>query len=129
VIFTDYATTGDGTLTGAMLLDVVHGTGHSLSLLAGVMQRFPQILRSVAVRDRAALEHDEHLAADISAIDAELAPDGRVLVRPSGTEPVVRVMVEAPSVERAELVADRLVAAVRHAGGAVGGPPEPDFDL
>jgi phosphoglucosamine mutase len=81
------------------------------------------------VRDRAALEHDEHLAADISAIDAELAPDGRVLVRPSGTEPVVRVMVEAPSVERAELVADRLVAAVRHAGGAVGGPPEPDFDL
>ena len=129
VIFTDYATTGDGTLTGAMLLDVVHGTGHSLSLLAGVMQRFPQILRNVAVRDRSALEHDEQLAADISAIDAELAPDGRVLVRPSGTEPVVRVMVEAPSVERAELVADRLVAAVQHAGGAVGGPPEPDLDL
>jgi phosphoglucosamine mutase len=129
VIFTDYAATGDGTLTGAMLLDVVHGTGHSLSLLAGVMQRFPQILRNIAVRDRAALEHDERLAAEVKAIDTELAPDGRVLVRPSGTEPVVRVMVEAQSVERAELVADRLVAAVQRSGGAIGGPPEPDFPL
>jgi phosphoglucosamine mutase len=127
VIFTDYAASGDGTLTGAMLLDVVHGTGHSLSLLAGVMQRFPQILRNVAVRDRSAVEYDERLAADIVAIDTELGPDGRVLVRPSGTEPVVRVMVEAQSVERAELVADRLVAAVAQAGGALGPPPEPEF--
>ena len=129
VIFTDYAATGDGTLTGAMLLDVVHGTGHSLSLLAGVMQRFPQILHNVTVRDRAALEHDERLAAEIEAIDAELAPDGRVLVRASGTEPVVRVMVEAQSVERAELVADRLVGAVRRSGGDLGPPPEPEFPV
>jgi phosphoglucosamine mutase len=131
IIFSQHATTGDGTLTGALLLDVVHGTGHSLSLLAGVMQRFPQILRNVKVRDRGALDHDQHLWDEIHSIDDELAPDGRVLVRPSGTEPVVRVMVEAPSVERAELVADRLVAEVERACGGVEAPPpafapEPD---
>jgi len=126
IIFTQHAPTGDGTLTGALLLDVVHGTGHSLSLLAGVMQRFPQILRNVAVRDPAALDQDARLQEEIHAIDGELAPDGRVLVRPSGTEPVVRVMVEATSVERAELVADRLVAEVERACGGVE-PPPPAF--
>jgi phosphoglucosamine mutase len=126
VIFTDHGSTGDGTLTGVMLLDVIHGTGHSLSLLAGVMQRFPQVLRNVVVRDRAALDTSEEFWDEARAIDAELAPDGRVLVRPSGTEPVVRVMVEAPSPQGAELVADRLVAAVeRTCGSAAGGAPEP----
>jgi phosphoglucosamine mutase len=125
VIFTDHGTTGDGTLTGAFLLDVVHGTGHSLSLLAGVMQRFPQILRNIPVRDLAALDHDEALKAEIAGIGEELAPDGRVLVRASGTEPVVRVMVEAPSVERAELVADRLIAAVLKACGGTDPTPAP----
>lgn len=119
IIFADSSTTGDGALTGAFLLDVVYGTGHSLSRLAGVMQRFPQVLRSVAVRDRNALDDDAEFWHEAGAINHELAPDGRVLVRPSGTEPVVRVMVEAPSVERAELVADRLVEAVERAcGGA-----------
>jgi phosphoglucosamine mutase len=117
IIFTDAAMTGDGALTGAFLLDVVHGTGHSLSLLSGVMQRFPQVLRNVTVRDRKALDTDAAFWAEASEIDEELAPDGRVLVRPSGTEPVVRVMVEAPSVERAELVADRLEEAVERACG------------
>jgi phosphoglucosamine mutase len=126
VIFTDHGSTGDGTLTGVMVLDVIHGTGHSLSLLAGVMQRFPQVLRNVVVRDRAALDTSEEFWDEARAIDAELAPDGRVLVRPSGTEPVVRVMVEAPSPQGAELVADRLVAAVeRTCGSAAGGAPEP----
>jgi len=129
IIFAEHATTGDGTLTGAMLLDVVNGTGHSLSLLAGVMQRFPQVLRNVVVHDRSAIDHDPQLADEIRAIEDELSPDGRVLVRPSGTEPVVRVMVEAPSLERAELVADRLVEAVERAGGAVSGPLEPDVGL
>jgi phosphoglucosamine mutase len=117
VIFTDAAMTGDGALTGAFLLDIVHGTGHALSLLSGVMQRFPQVLRNVTVADRKALDTDSAFWAEASEIDTELSPDGRVLVRPSGTEPVVRVMVEAPSVERAELVADRLVEAVERACG------------
>ncbi|MEX2267828.1 MAG: phosphoglucosamine mutase [Acidimicrobiia bacterium] len=115
IIFPDHATGGDGALTGAMLLDVVNGTGHSLGLLAGVMQKFPQVLRNVRVRDRGAIEADTIFWEEARQIDQELQPDGRVLVRPSGTEPVVRVMVEAPSVERAELVADRLVDLVERA--------------
>lgn len=120
IIFPDHAVGGDGTLTGAMLLDVVNGTGHSLGLLAGVMQKFPQVLRNVRVRDRGAIEADTKFWEEARQIDAELQPDGRVLVRPSGTEPLIRVMVEAPSVERAELVADRLVDLVERANG---GPP------
>ena len=128
IIFADAAMTGDGALTGAFVLDVVHGTGHSLSLLGGVMQRFPQVVRNVAVGDRSALDGDSAFWDEARAIDRELAPDGRVLVRPSGTEPVVRVMVEAPSVERSELVADRLVEAVQRAcGPAV--PAAPDLRI
>ena len=118
IIFSDAAMTGDGALTGAFVLDVVHGTGHTLSLLGGVMQRFPQVLRNVAVGDRGALDSDPEFWDEARAIDHELAPDGRVLVRPSGTEALVRVMVEAPSIERAELVADRLVEAVERACGS-----------
>jgi phosphoglucosamine mutase len=125
VIYTDYAITGDGTLTSIMLLDVIHGTGHSLNLLAGVMQKFPQVLRNVAVRDREALEHSADFWEEARGIDEELQPDGRVLVRPSGTEAVVRVMVEAPSIDRAELVADRLVDAVQRACGGATGPATP----
>jgi phosphoglucosamine mutase len=122
IIFRDHATTGDGVLTGAMLLDVVVGTGHSLSLLAGVMQRFPQILRNVPVRDRGALDEASEFWEEAASIEHELEPDGRVLVRPSGTEPLIRVMVEAPGLEQAELVADRLVSAVQRACGP---PAEP----
>ncbi len=119
IIFTDHATTGDGTLTGAMLLDVIAGTGHSLSLLAGIMQRFPQVLRNVAVRDRSVLDHDGRFWEEVRALEDQLAPNGRVLVRPSGTEPVVRVMVEAITLEQAELGADRMVEALV----ATAGPP------
>jgi phosphoglucosamine mutase len=122
VIFRDHEQTGDGALTGVMLLDVVVGTGHSLSLLAGVMQRFPQVLRNVAVRDRKALDSASAFWEEATSIESDLGSEGRILVRPSGTEPVVRVMVEAPSVEQAELIADRLVGAVQRACGA---PPPP----
>ncbi|HEV2309595.1 MAG TPA: phosphoglucosamine mutase [Acidimicrobiia bacterium] len=122
IIFRDYEQTGDGALTGVMLLDVVVGTGHSLSLLAGVMQRFPQVLRNVPVRDRKALDSASAFWEEATSIEGDLGTEGRILVRPSGTEPVVRVMVEAPSVEQAELIADRLVGAVQRACGA---PPPP----
>jgi phosphoglucosamine mutase len=117
VIFADHATTGDGTLTGAMLLDVLAGTGHSLSLLAGVMQRFPQVLRNVPVRGRGALEGNERFWGEVRMLQDQLAPNGRVLVRPSGTEPVVRVMVEAMTIEQAELGADRMVEALLASAG------------
>jgi len=91
-------------------------------LLAGVMQRFPQVLRNVAVRDHNALDSASAFWEEAASIERDLGAEGRVLVRPSGTEPVVRVMVEAPSVEQAELIADRLVGAVQRACGA---PPTP----
>jgi phosphoglucosamine mutase len=116
IIFADYATTGDGTLTGIMLLDVMARTGRPLSALAAVMTSFPQVLRNVRVADRATLDAAA-LDTAVAASVAELGDDGRVLVRPSGTEPVVRVMVEAASAGQADLVAARLVDAVEQAYG------------
>src|SRR5207248_11419178 len=102
VIFRDLATTGDGILTAVQLLDAVARSGRTLSELAAVMTRLPQVLRNVRVTDRAGLESAEALWAEVRAVQAELGVRGRVLVRPSGTEPVIRVMVEAPSHEQAE---------------------------
>jgi phosphoglucosamine mutase len=115
VIFRELATTGDGMLTGLQVLDLVHRTGRPLSELAvGSMTRLPQVLRNVAVphRDPALLDA---IADEVRAVQGELGDDGRVLVRPSGTEPLVRVMVEATDADRAERAAGRLVAAVERA--------------
>lgn len=112
VIFADLATTGDGLLTGVQLLDVVARSGRPLHELARVMTRFPQVLRNVRVARTAVAELDERLAPDVSEAQDALGQDGRVLVRRSGTEPLVRVMVEAATTEQAEAVADRLAAAV-----------------
>src|SRR5581483_2680164 len=119
VIFADVATTGDGILTGVMLLDVLHGTGQPLSRLAGVMERFPQVLRNVEVVDRGRLDGDGKFWAVARDAQGELGDDGRILVRPSGTEPLVRVMVEAPTEQQAEAIAERLAMAVTDACGAV----------
>jgi phosphoglucosamine mutase len=117
VICTDLATTGDGTLTGLLLLDAVARSGQPLSEIAGVVTRLPQVLRSVRVADRAGLDADG-FESEVRAAERELGGEGRVLVRPSGTEPVVRVMVEAPTHEQAEAVADRLAAAAERACGS-----------
>jgi phosphoglucosamine mutase len=118
VIVTDLATTGDGTLTGMLLLDVMARRGRPLSELAAVVEPLPQVLRSVQVGDGAGLEDDGAFRAELEAVEQELGADGRVLVRPSGTEPVVRVMVEAPTTEQAETAATRLAAAVERACGS-----------
>ena len=112
VIFRDLATTGDGILTGLQVLDVMHRSGRPLSELAGVMTRLPQVLRNVAVLDRHGLEGASDFWDHVEAVRRRLGADGRVLVRPSGTEPVVRVMVEALSLEEAEASCDELCAAV-----------------
>jgi phosphoglucosamine mutase len=126
VIYADLATTGDGILTGIMLLDVLHGTGQPLSRLAGVMERFPQVLRNVRVVDRDRLDADGKFWAVARDVQDQLGDDGRVLVRPSGTEPLIRVMVEAPTQQQAESVADRLAMAVADACGAVAEPDAVD---
>ena len=118
VILADLATTGDGTLTGLLLLDVMARTGKPLSELAGAVTRLPQVLRSVEVVDRARLGRDRGFRDALEAAQSDLGGDGRVVVRPSGTEPVVRVMVEAASQQQAEKVASRLATAVEIACGA-----------
>jgi phosphoglucosamine mutase len=113
LIFRDLATTGDGVLSGVLLLDLVARAHRPLAdLAAAVMERFPQVLRNVTVADRDALTGAEPVWAEVRAVEAELGDRGRVLLRQSGTEPVVRVMVEAPTEQAAHAAAARLVAAV-----------------
>jgi phosphoglucosamine mutase len=111
VILLDHATTGDGVLTGLHLLARMAETGRSLAELASVVTRLPQVLVNVRVADKDAAMTT--LAELSDRADAELGDDGRVLVRPSGTEPLIRVMVEAPTEEQARELAESLAAAVR----------------
>ena len=113
VIFSDYATTGDGILTGLHIAAEMARTGSTLAELAAVMTAMPQVLINVRGVDRSRLNGDEVIAAAVVAEEAALGDSGRVLLRPSGTEPMVRVMVEAVDEETATAVADRLVALVR----------------
>jgi phosphoglucosamine mutase len=119
VIFRDLATTGDGILTGLLLADLVVRQGRPLAELAStVMTRLPQVLRNVRVADRSRLEDASEIWEETAAVQAELGGEGRVLLRPSGTEPLVRVMVEAPTEERAVAAADRLCSTVVRVLGA-----------
>jgi phosphoglucosamine mutase len=121
LIFRELATTGDGTLTGLMLLDLLRRRGRPLVELAGeAMTRLPQVLRNVrvAVRDPDVVAR---LRPAIDAAESELHGQGRVLVRPSGTEPLVRVMVEAPTEQQAEETVVRLVSEVERACGVAPG--------
>ncbi|MFD8797016.1 phosphoglucosamine mutase, partial [Streptomyces vinaceus] len=119
VIILDHATTGDGTLTGLMLAARVAATGRSLAELAGVMRRLPQVLINVPDVDKSRVATSGELAAAVADAERELGTTGRVLLRPSGTEPLVRVMVEAADIEQARAVAGRLAAAVKSARGEV----------
>jgi phosphoglucosamine mutase len=114
VIFRDVASTGDGLLTGLMVLDVMARTGRPLQELAGIMTRLPQVLLNVKVAHRNPAIADV-VADDVKRVEAELGELGRVLIRPSGTEPVVRVMVEAPTHDLAHTFATRLASAVEQA--------------
>jgi phosphoglucosamine mutase len=116
VVFPAHATTGDGLLTAMALMARMAATSRSLADLAGVMTRLPQVLVNVRVADKAAVARSDSVSAAVAAVEAELGETGRVLLRPSGTEQLVRVMVEAPSHEAAEAAAQRLVGAVSSAG-------------
>jgi phosphoglucosamine mutase len=113
VIMLEHGTTGDGVLTGLMLAARVAETGQSLAELATVMQRMPQVLINVKGVDKSRVESDEELQRAVKEQEELLAGSGRVLLRKSGTEPVVRVMVEAADEEQAQQVADTLVGVVR----------------
>ena len=123
VILADLATTGDGLLCGAHVASLVAASGTSLAgLAAAAMTRLPQVLRNVTV-DGGRQAVVAAVADEVAAVEAELGEQGRVLLRPSGTEPLVRVMVEAPSAEVATALAERLATAIAAAAsgpGAVG---------
>jgi phosphoglucosamine mutase len=113
VVLLKWATTGDGVLTGLHLMSRMASTGRSLAELASVMVRLPQVLVNVPGVDKARADTDPVLAAAVTAASAELGRSGRVLLRPSGTESLVRVMVEAETLERADEVAQQLADVVR----------------
>jgi len=112
VIFSEHATTGDGVLTAVQLLNAMAATGRPLAELAGVMRRLPQVLVNVGGVDRDRMAGAERLHKAIAVESERLGNAGRVLVRPSGTEPLVRVMVEAETEDDAAETAARLAAVV-----------------
>jgi phosphoglucosamine mutase len=113
IIFRDHATTGDGILTGLQLAAEMARTGKTLAELATVMTVYPQVLVNVPGVDQNGLAADADIAAAVQAAEAKLGGTGRVLLRPSGTEPLVRVMVEAADHEIAVAIAEQLASVVR----------------
>jgi phosphoglucosamine mutase len=121
IIFLDKGHTGDGLLTAVRLLDVVAGTGKELrELRAEAITEYPQILQNVPVGRGASLDNAGALWDEVRAVETELGEEGRVLVRASGTEPLIRVMVEAPSEEAARRYADRLSSVTQTSMGKEG---------
>jgi phosphoglucosamine mutase len=119
IVFRSLATTGDGVLSGLLLADLITRRGERLEDMAlRALERSPQVLVNVAVADRDGLAGAGPVWAEVRKVEAELGTAGRVLLRPSGTEPLVRVMVEAPTETAAEAAAGRIVAALNAALGA-----------
>ncbi|MFJ5763592.1 phosphoglucosamine mutase [Neobacillus sp. NPDC093182] len=113
IIFLDYNTTGDGLLTGLQLVNIMKATKKTLSELAADMKKFPQKLVNVRVTDKHHVTDNEKVKTIIEQVEAEMNGNGRILVRPSGTEPLVRVMAEAPTEELCEDYVDRIVSVVK----------------
>ena len=112
VVMLEHATTGDGLLTALHLMARMAQTKESLAQLAARVEKLPQVLVNVRGVDKAALASNAGVAAAVTAAEVELGATGRVLLRSSGTEPVIRVMVEAPSQELAQRITDQLAAVV-----------------
>ncbi|HYK71787.1 MAG TPA: phosphoglucosamine mutase [Pseudoneobacillus sp.] len=117
IIFLDYNTTGDGLLSGLQLVNIMKVTKKSLSELAGEMKKYPQKLVNIRVTDKHHVTDNEKVKAIIEAVEAEMNGNGRILVRPSGTEPLVRVMAEAPTEESCADYVDRIANVVREEMG------------
>lgn len=116
VVLPGHATTGDGLLTALQVMNRVAATGTSLRELAAVMRRLPQVLVNVPVTDKTAVADAAEVKDAVAAVTGELGDEGRVLLRPSGTEQLVRVMVEAPNADTAQAAADRLAGVVASVG-------------
>jgi phosphoglucosamine mutase len=118
LIFRRHATTGDGLLTAIQFLTLAVRTGRTVAELADSMPRFPQVLENVPAPDPGAVERAEAVWEVVRQAERTLGDTGRILVRPSGTEPVIRIMVEAPTEEEARRHADAIADAVRASLGS-----------
>ena len=116
IIFSKYARTGDGILTALKVMEVMLAKKQTLSKLCEPMTVYPQVLINVRVKDKAAAQADPAVQEAVQAVSDELGDTGRILVRESGTEPLIRVMVEAPSQEQCRLLAERVVEVIRAQG-------------
>ncbi|MFD2923422.1 phosphoglucosamine mutase [Halobacillus naozhouensis] len=112
IIFLDHNTTGDGMLTALQLVNVLKDTGKPLSELTAEMKKFPQVLKNVRVIDKQRVQTHPRIQEAIQAVESEMGESGRVLVRPSGTEPLVRIMAEAPTEELCEEYVQKVVTVV-----------------
>ena len=113
IIFLNHTTSGDGMLTAIQLINIMKEKGKTLSELASEMTIFPQVLKNIPVKDKHAMMMNTELQHKIAEVENELGEDGRVLVRPSGTEALIRVMVEAETKDDCEKYADQIVEVIK----------------
>jgi phosphoglucosamine mutase len=113
VIFLDYNTTGDGILTAIQLVDVLKSSGKKLSDLKSMMTKYPQVLVNVRVQDKTNYPNNPAIEAAITEVESKLGDNGRVLVRPSGTEPLIRVMAEGPDKAELDVFVGQIVEVVQ----------------
>ena len=119
IIFSKYASTGDGILTSLKLMEVMMAKKTTMSQLAQGLSVYPQVLKNVRVTDKAVAQADEDVQAAVAEVAQKLGDTGRILVRESGTEPVIRVMVEAESEKLCQEYVDYVVSTIRHKGHCV----------
>lgn len=119
IIFSKYATTGDGIITALKMMEVMLAKKKTLSELAAQLVIYPQVLKNIRVTDKTQAQDDADVKAAVEAVANALGADGRILVRESGTEPVVRVMVEAGSTEECEKYVDQVIEVIKSKGYAV----------
>lgn len=116
IIFSKHATTGDGILTSLKVMEVMLEKKQPLARLVSELEIFPQVLKNVKVKDKTAAQEDGDVKTEVEKVSAVLGGDGRVLLRQSGTEPVVRVMVEAPSRDLCESCVDQIIEILKRNG-------------
>ena len=116
IIFSKHATTGDGILTSLKVMEVILEKKQTLAKLASEVEIYPQVLKNVRVEDKKAAQEDEAVQAETKKVAEALGSNGRILLRQSGTEPVVRVMVEAPDMETCERYVDQVIQVMKERG-------------
>ena len=119
IIFSKHASTGDGILTSLMVMEVIKAKKKTLSQLCEGLTIYPQVLKNVKVADKAAAQADPDVQAAVAEVAARLGDSGRILVRESGTEPKIRVMVEAESIEVCQENVDYVVDTIKRKGHAI----------